>query len=173
LTDDSVLWKKICRGEADEFDRFYSETAPRLFSFLHRVVGNRQVAEDIMQEAYMQLWRRPDRYQPNRGTLRAYLYGIARKQASEWWRKQSSQITSPEDITVPSAETDSVQDAFGRLTEEQQTLLWLREVEGQSYAELAQFLEIPIGTVRSRLFTAREQLRRIWHSPLRNRKEVV
>jgi RNA polymerase sigma-70 factor (ECF subfamily) len=57
-----------------------------------------------------------------------------------------------------------VSDAFARLPVEQQSLLWLREVEGQSYAELAEILDIPVGTVRSRLFAAREELRKIWHS---------
>jgi RNA polymerase sigma-70 factor (ECF subfamily) len=55
-------------------------------------------------------------------------------------------------------------DALDRLPEEQRLLLWLREVEGQSYAELAEILSIPVGTVRSRLFAAREALRRIWKS---------
>jgi RNA polymerase sigma-70 factor (ECF subfamily) len=49
-------------------------------------------------------------------------------------------------------------------------LIWLREVEGQSYAELAVILEIPVGTVRSRLFAAREALRSIWN-PTPNRKK--
>ena len=53
---------------------------------------------------------------------------------------------------------------LGQLPVEQRSLLWLREVEGQSYAELAAILDIPIGTVRSRLFAAREALRVIWHS---------
>ena len=57
-----------------------------------------------------------------------------------------------------------VGDAFGRLPEEQRSLLWLREVEGQSYAELAVILEVPVGTVKSRLFAAREALRRIWRT---------
>jgi RNA polymerase sigma-70 factor (ECF subfamily) len=57
-----------------------------------------------------------------------------------------------------------VGDALQRIPEEQRTLLWLREVEGQSYAELAAILDIPIGTVRSRLFAAREALRAVWHS---------
>jgi RNA polymerase sigma-70 factor, ECF subfamily len=55
-----------------------------------------------------------------------------------------------------------VGDAFARLPEEQRMLIWLREVEGQSYSELAAILEIPVGTVRSRLFAAREELRRVW-----------
>ena len=55
-------------------------------------------------------------------------------------------------------------DAFAHLPEEQRTLIWLREVEGHSYAELAEILGIPVGTVRSRLFAAREELRRVWHA---------
>ena len=58
-------------------------------------------------------------------------------------------------------------DALHRLPEEQRSLLWLREVEGQSYAELAEILDIPIGTVRSRLFTARETLRQVWQTGAR------
>ena len=53
-------------------------------------------------------------------------------------------------------------DAFQRLPAEQRTLLWLREIEGQSYAELAVIFDIPIGTVRSRLFMARQALQQIW-----------
>ncbi len=55
-----------------------------------------------------------------------------------------------------------IADALRRLPEEQRMLLWLREVEGQSYAELASILNIPLGTVRSRLFAARQALRAIW-----------
>ena len=55
-------------------------------------------------------------------------------------------------------------DLLHQLPEEQRSLLWLREVEGQSYDELAVILRIPVGTVRSRLFTAREALRKIWFS---------
>ena len=56
----------------------------------------------------------------------------------------------------------AIADALDHLPEEQRTLLWLREVEGQSYAELAVILDIPVGTVRSRLFMARQALREIW-----------
>jgi len=126
-----------------------------------------------MQETFTQIWHRPNGFQPEHGTLRAYLYGIARKRASEWWRMQGPQgVTTRSDSAVCRTETVSVvDDAFRRLPEEQRTLLWLREVEGQSYAELAEILEIPVGTVRSRLFAAREALRNIWRGPRQGPKE--
>ncbi len=55
-------------------------------------------------------------------------------------------------------------DALDRLTVDERSILWLREIEGRSYAELAAILDIPVGTVRSRLFAARQALREIWHS---------
>jgi RNA polymerase sigma-70 factor (ECF subfamily) len=72
---------------------------------------------------------------------------------------------------VSQAEVQSVREAFFLLSREQRTLLWLREVDGQSYSELAAIFEIPVGTVRSRLFTAREQLRSIWHGTRQSQKE--
>jgi RNA polymerase sigma-70 factor (ECF subfamily) len=56
-------------------------------------------------------------------------------------------------------------DALQQLDPELRNALWLREVEGYSYDELSRILDIPLGTVKSRLFSAREQLRRIWKSP--------
>jgi len=164
LAEDRELWKRISQGDADSFDAFYRENAPRLQVFLRQITGNRQAAEDIMQETFTQIWSRPNGFQPERGTLRAYLYGIGRKRAADWWRKQGdSDLATGDQGSISQTETVSiVGDAFRRLAEEQRALLWLREVEGQSYAELAVILEIPVGTVRSRLFAAREALRRIW-----------
>ncbi len=110
-----------------------------------------------MQETFTQIWRRPHGYDPERGALRGWLFGIARKQAAEWGRKQKPADTLEGDEgkreRVEAASLMS--DALGRLPAEQRTLLWLREVEGQSYGELAAILDIPVGTVRSRLFAAR------------------
>jgi RNA polymerase sigma-70 factor (ECF subfamily) len=173
LADDQELWTKVSQGDADAFDAFYRENAPRLLAFLRQLVGNRQAAEDVTQESFTQIWNRPNGFHPGRGTLRAYLYGIGRKRAADWWRKQGPRDSNAErEVKVCQTEIISaVGDAFGRLPEEQRTLLWLREVEGLSYAELATTLDIPIGTVRSRLFAAREALRRIWHEARQGRKE--
>lgn len=166
MADDGEVWKRICRGEADAFDQFYRENAPRLHAFLRQVVGNRQVAEDVAQDTFTYLWTRPHGFDSERGTLRGYLFGIGRKRAAEWWRRQRPGEVETEDTSGDChAELRSIMnDALHRLPEEQRSLLWLREVEGQSYLELAAILEIPVGTVRSRLFAAREALRKVWHS---------
>jgi RNA polymerase sigma-70 factor, ECF subfamily len=165
LFDDQKLWKKISEGNAEAFDAFYRDSGPRLRAFLRQLLPGQQEAEDIMQDTFTQIWRRPQGFDPERGSLRGYVFGIGRKLASEWWRRQKPTDELNEESAPCQTEMSSmVADAFNRLSSEQRTLLWLREVEGQSYAELAAILEVPIGTVRSRLFVAREALREVWNS---------
>jgi RNA polymerase sigma-70 factor, ECF subfamily len=172
---DAEVWTKISRGDADAFDAFYQENLPRLCAFLRRVVGDAQVAEDIAQETFLQIWNRPTGFDAERGSLRAYLFGMGRKRAADWWRRRAKVDAIHEgEEEVSRMETGSaVGDAFGRLPMEQRALLWLREVEGQSYAELAVILDVPVGTVRSRLFAAREALRKMWHVGDTSRKGVA
>ena len=173
MADDRELWERICRGDVRAFDALYRTHAPKLEVFLRLILGNTQAAEDVMQETFAQIWRRPNGFEPERGTLRAYLFGAGRRRAADWWRKQEARNAPVRDEPAEcKTETVSlVADAFGRLPEEQRTLVWLREVEGQSYAELAEILEIPVGTVRSRLFAAREALRKVWQAPRQTKKE--
>jgi RNA polymerase sigma-70 factor (ECF subfamily) len=166
VTDDTELWERIRRGDAHAFDDFYRESAPRLQGFLRQLLGNRDAAEDVAQETFLQLWQRPNGFHPEKASLRAYLFGIGRKRAAEWWRQRGPDTDTPSDeITDNRPRGDAMSlmdDALSRLEPEQRGLLWLREVEGRSYVELSEILGIPLGTVRSRLFTAREDLRHIW-----------
>lgn len=166
MIDDPALWKKISDGDAEAFDAFYRECASRLRLFLRHLLANESAAEDVMQNTFTEMWRRPRGFDPERGSPKAYLFGIARKQAAEWGRRQRPEDELVADGGAPCrTETSSAMaEALSQLSEEQRTLLWLREVEGQSYAELAAILDIPIGTVRSRLFAAREALRTIWQA---------
>lgn len=167
----SEMWA----GDPAAFDALYREYGPRLRAFLRQLVGSAHAAEDLTQELFMQLWRRPEGFDPQRGTLSAYLFGMARHHAAEWWRRRKPEDLGLDLSTDPRTEKNferdsTIGDALGHLPEEQRALLWLREVEGQSYAELAEILKIPLGTVRSRLHAAREALRQIWLGNTRNRK---
>ena len=166
MSDDQELWKEIANGNGDAFDTWYRETAPRLRLFLRHLLADEQAAEDVMQETFTQIWHRPQRFDPERGSPRAYLFGVARRQAADWRRKQKTVGELEFDPPAPRCVeiASMVAEAFSRLTLEHRTVLWLREIEGQSYQELAMILDVPVGTVRSRLFAAREALRALWRT---------
>jgi RNA polymerase sigma-70 factor (ECF subfamily) len=164
VEQEQELWERLRRGDTEAFGNFYRQHATRLQVFLRHYLGDAKAAEDVAQEAFLQLWRHPNGFNPARATLRAYLFGIAARRAADWWRHRAREeraAASPQAASRTEAAT-LMEDALARLEPEPRSLLWLREVEGYSCAELAAMLEIPLGTVKSRLFAAREQLRRIW-----------
>ena len=164
MADDRDFWERICRGDESAFDALYRTYGPKMQTFLRRLLGNSQAAEDVMQETFAAIWQHPNGFAAQRGTVGAYLFGAARKRAADWWRKQgaSGEQVQSEPTRRDTEMVSLVKDAFSRLSQEGRVLIWLREVEGYSYDELAQILEIPAGTVASRLFAAREELRNIW-----------
>lgn len=173
MATDGETWERIRRGDVQAFDEVYKAHGPRLEMFLRRLLGNRQAAEDVMQETFARIWQHPNGFEPEIGSLRAYLFGAAKKRAADWWRRNAA---SRAVVLKESADSDNetaslLFDAVARLPEEGRALIWLREVEGYSYDELAQVFDVPAGTVASRLFTAREELRTIWHAPARKEED--
>ena len=146
-----------------EFERAYRDHFTRVHSFLRVCLRSATVADDLAQDTFLQLWSRPGAFDPERGGLRAYLLGIARKKAADWWRHSQPEVDAPPDkMGQSSGNTLAMMDALARLDTDLRNVLWLREAEGYSYEELARILDIPPGTVKSRLFSARKQLRQIW-----------
>jgi len=165
MHEDESIRLRIGRSDPAAFERMYSAHFARVRDFLRIYLGGGPIVEDIAQETFLHFWQRPDRFNPARSSVRAYLFGIARKRAADWWRHQRPLAERYTEPTSDSAEPELLMsDALQRLNADARTVLWLREAEGYSYEELSSILEVPIGTVRSRLFAAREQLRRIWKS---------
>jgi RNA polymerase sigma-70 factor (ECF subfamily) len=148
--------------ERAAFERLYEEQGSPVRSFLRLAMGNSSVADDLTQETFLQLWRRRGAIDPGRGGAKAYLLGIARKKAADWWRRNKARAAVGSEAAIASSDGLAIRDAMNQLPEESREVLWLREVEGYSYEELAEILKIPIGTVRSRLHAARRQLRSVW-----------
>ena len=123
---------------------------------------DRSAADDLTQETFLHLWRRPSAFNPVCGSIKAYLLGIARKKAAGWWRRNRPHLPEPPATARAETEPVAIRQALEQLPADLRTVLWLREVEGYSYDELAKILKIPTGTVRSRLHSARQQLRKIW-----------
>ncbi len=148
--------------DAAAFGRLYDRQGASIREFLHLAVRDRFAADDLTQETFLHLWRRPAAFDPSRGSIKAYLFGIARKKAADWWRRNHQR--PPEEVNAVRTGTEpvAIREALAQLPEDLGTVLWLREVEGYSYDELSKILKIPDGTVRSRLHSARQRLRKVW-----------
>jgi RNA polymerase sigma-70 factor (ECF subfamily) len=166
MREDEALWIQVTRRNAKAFEQIYTENFACVRNFLGIYLKNASTVDDVAQETFLQLWQRPATFDPSRSTLKTYLLGIARKRAADWWRHHQPSATPASEVAGAGGDTPPLllKDALQRLDPESRNVLWLREVEGYSYDELSRILDIPLGTVKSRLYSAREQLRRVWNS---------
>lgn len=143
---------------------------PRLRRYARAMVGNRAAADDLVQDTLERAWSRLAQWRPG-SDLRAWLFGIMHNLRVDQLRRpglNTLQMDSDEECTVPirATQTDrlelsDLELALARLPEEQRAVLLLVALEEMSYEEVARSLEIPLGTVMSRLSRGRERLRLI------------
>jgi RNA polymerase sigma-70 factor (ECF subfamily) len=150
-----------------EFREVFQQHKDVLYRFAYRMTGSSSMAEDVVQECFLALWRKPDAYNSARGELRAFLLGITRNLIFRRWRDQRQYQSLDEDfaclpIDVISGERDeAVAKAVQSLPPLQREALILAEYEEMSLEQIASATETEIAAVKSRLHRARENLRRI------------
>ena len=106
---DQELIRRVRRGDEDAFRRFFRRYAPSALSLARRVVQQPFLAEEIVQEAFLAVWRNPDRYDPRRGSVRAWLMGTVHHRAVDAVRLEESQRRRAEDpagVRIVGRETD-------------------------------------------------------------------
>ena len=151
-----------------EFNRLVEEHGPALYRIAYRMLGDSHEAEDVVQEAFRSAWKSRSRYDPGRGD-RAWLAAILRRRVIDLWRRHRPPATLSGDYTpelgVPAEDpfeqefTDEVQAALMRLPEELRETLLLVVVGELTHQEVANLLDVPLGTVLSRVSRARTRLR--------------
>lgn len=157
-----------------EFQAAFDQHKDAVYRFAWRMCGSPSTAEDITQDVFVGLLRQPDRFDRDRGSLRAFLLGIARNLALKRWRKEH-RLEPLDDETLVAEPIDlargEMSDIVGRavraLVPLQREVVILAEYEGLTLAEIAGAVDADVGTVKSRLHRARENLRRML-SPLRS-----
>jgi RNA polymerase sigma-70 factor, ECF subfamily len=150
----------------EEFRVIFEAHQDAIYRFLWRMAGP-DAAEDLAQEVFLALLRQPDRFDASRGTRRAFLLGVARNLALKRWRDQDhwadlddeQAVAAPFDITRRET-ADVVAAAVRSLPPLQREVLILAEYEQLSLEQIARTVEAEVGTVKSRLHRARENLRR-------------
>ena len=160
MVSDEMLMLEFQLGSREAFEELFARYREPLFGFFRRRLQLRERAEDLAQETFLAVLRAKARYQP-RSSVRTYLYGIAMKLLAAERRKGCRVIPRASESTTRDADQMLwVRQALEKLDAEDREILMLREYEQLSYSEIGALLDLPAGTVRSRLFRSRLELRR-------------
>ena len=150
-----------------EFREAFHAHKDVLFRFAYRMTGSVSEAEDVVQIAFLALWRKPRAYDPARGSLRAFLLGTARNQLLKRWRDERPREMPDDEVCCFPVDleqrerSEAVRRAVLTLPSLQREALVLAEYEDMPLEEIARVTSAEIAAVKSRLHRARENLRRM------------
>ncbi|MCA9192092.1 MAG: sigma-70 family RNA polymerase sigma factor [Planctomycetales bacterium] len=175
MKSEQDLIRESLAGDSRAYGHLVERFQDRLFNAMLQIVGSHDEAEDVVQDSFVQAYIKLDTFQGN-SKFFTWLYRIAfnnalsrqRKRRAELSIEQSREITgsdpvdpleSPDEPLLRDERIAKLRFALDSLTEEHRTILVMREMEDLSYEEIAEILNINLGTVRSRLSRARNQLK--------------
>jgi RNA polymerase sigma factor (sigma-70 family) len=174
---DRELVQRIERGDEDAFRGLFGRYAPSAMALARRVARQPFLAEEIVQEAFLAVWRNPSGYDQQRGSVRAWLMGMVHHRAVDAIRREESQrrrveesmvsdpVVSPDpaddvadQIDLPE-ERKAVRAALDALPDEQRQVIELMYFGGLSQSKISEQLGLPLGTVKSRTLLGMRRLR--------------
>lgn len=186
LSAEHQFLEKLRRGDAVAYERLVAEHSADVYALLFRLTSDAEEAKDLTQETFLRAFQNIDRFRGD-ASLRTWIYRIAINQARNrwrWWRRRRRDATvsidatderfetplaatlsnknaaSPEQETLARERQTQLRDALRGLRRSYREAVVLRDVEGFSYEEIAQTLQISIGTVKSRISRGRLELRK-------------
>lgn len=156
---------RLVQGDPSALREVYDRYSLLIHAVAVRTTGCRHAAEDVTQEVFADLWERPERYDPARGTLKGWLATSAHSTAVSWVRREAGQrrrqgrlqaatsgtVASCEDQTVAALQAEQARAALRQLSPEQRQAIELAYFGELSYREVARALGVPEGTAKSRL----------------------
>ncbi len=160
---DRELLAQIADGNREAMRELHARYADRLFRFAYVRLQTRDEAEDVVQETLIAAWQGAKSYRSG-APVSTWLFGICRHKIGDLLRKRrSEEARAAANAPASAAEGSSVEfwEAFGGLADEQQELILLVFHYGFSQQEVAEILQVPVGTVKSRVFYARRRLQEL------------
>jgi len=170
---DLRLMQRIAAGDQAALATLYDRYSSILYSVAKRVLTDSGAAEEILQDVFLQVWRNASRFDPQRGSLSGWLLVTARNRAIDQLRRRGSQGSDPalEGLQIPGASLEAgaaqnemiarVKAALGGLAPGQREALELAYFEGLTHSEIAERSGEPLGTVKTRLRSALQALKKV------------
>ncbi|MFI0778713.1 RNA polymerase sigma factor [Streptomyces sp. NPDC021212] len=181
------LRERIRAGDREAFAELYEEHARSVYNHAFRLTGDWSVAEEVMGDTFLDAWRGREQLEPGDGTLKPWLLGVATNKARNANRGIGRRLAflarrpAPDPVADFADETagriddarqlGAVREVYGRLRRGEQEVLALCVWSGLDYAQAAEAMGIPVGTVRSRLSRARARLRKLAEQRLAEEKK--
>jgi RNA polymerase sigma-70 factor (ECF subfamily) len=163
---DGELLRRFVQGDQDAFESLFRQFEIEVFHWILRIVRDASIAEDVLVEAFWRAYRARARFDPSR-SFGAWMRRIATNAARDHLRSvrpRAGSISTDDDIEATTSADhvlrESVKRAFRKLSPKLQVVATLALIEERPYAEIADALDLPVGTVKSRMFRAVGALRK-------------
>ncbi len=174
LLADEELISFVGRGDAEAFAVLYDRHSRPAYSLAYRMMGEKQAAEDLVQDAFLKLWRAATSYRVERASVRTWLLSIVHNRGIDQLRSAASRRRTQERVeaTAPrsqpseafseswrNSQRERVREALNTLPGDQLTVLELAYFSGYTHVEIAELLGLPLGTVKGRMRLGLKKIR--------------
>jgi RNA polymerase sigma-70 factor (ECF subfamily) len=168
--DEAEFAARVGRRDESALEAIYREYGGAVGFLARKVLGNEALAEDVVQDVFVSFWKAPDRFDPDRGSLRTYLLTVTHRRAVDLIRSEEARSRREDRSPTPEAtpgiedevmaryQRESVRQAVAGLNEDEREAISLAYFEGLTYAEVARRIGAPEGTVKSRIRTGMKKL---------------
>jgi RNA polymerase sigma factor, sigma-70 family len=176
--DDLELHRRLSQGEQEAFDELYRRYGAATYGLALRLTGQQVLAQDVAHDAFLALWRAPEAFDPARGAFRTFFLSLVHHRAvdtirrEERLRKRQERASNleptvdedvAEDVVAASfmeQRRKEVREALTTLPPEQRKVVEMAYFEGKTQVVIADELQIPVGTVKTRTMAAMQKLRK-------------
>ncbi len=171
-TSDALLYQRVRGKEKDALEELYDRYEKMLFSYLCKMTGDRDLAEEALQEVFVKIWRGVGHYDESKGKFAAWLVTMSRNAAVDLIRKQKKPTVPLDEVAEVESSDSSVEQmaewqekrqhihqAVQHLSDEQQKMVCLFYFKGYTHETIAEQCGIPLGTVKSRIRLALKKLK--------------